>query len=402
MGGEQHGHLRTLPPAPADAGRRRSYPRAEPRRRSTAAPIRGRHAASRAAGSASTEEAAHEQDRHGAVGRDRLRVGPWRGDPTVAYIAPAAGPPPVGPGARRLPPDPGRHRGYTGVLTAALAPARAAGLPATTASRSTSTSTCCATPSTARSPVVPGTSRRGRRRDRDAALAVDHLAFEPFWRFDQAGLDDARRATPVVRGSGWSTARRDRRLRRHRAGRARSATSSDWPFAPTASAAASAPTWCSTRSTGPSATARSSILVNTQEHNHGALALYEQLGFVREPDGLDVLELPLAWPRSDHVIGGDPPPAHGGPHCRRARHRSWCDRLVRRRPRSRPARQTGSPLADDHLGSAGDLGRRRSPCCPSRPGSGPPGSSTCGSRRRWPPTRRSWPASTCRSAPRTS
>ena len=36
-----------------------------------------------------------------------------------------------------------------------------------------------------------------------------------------------------------------------------------------------------------------SMLVNTQETNTGALALYEHLGFVREADGLDVLELPL-------------------------------------------------------------------------------------------------------------
>ena len=36
-----------------------------------------------------------------------------------------------------------------------------------------------------------------------------------------------------------------------------------------------------------------STLVNTQEHNHAALALYERLGFVRQPDGLDVLELVL-------------------------------------------------------------------------------------------------------------
>ncbi len=36
-----------------------------------------------------------------------------------------------------------------------------------------------------------------------------------------------------------------------------------------------------------------SMMVNTQEHNHRALALYEQLGFVRQPEGLDVLELDL-------------------------------------------------------------------------------------------------------------
>ncbi len=36
------------------------------------------------------------------------------------------------------------------------------------------------------------------------------------------------------------------------------------------------------------------VLVNTQEDNGGAVALYEHLGFRREAEGLAVLQRPLA------------------------------------------------------------------------------------------------------------
>ena len=38
------------------------------------------------------------------------------------------------------------------------------------------------------------------------------------------------------------------------------------------------------------------VLVNTQEDNGGAVALYEHLGFRREAEGLAVLQRPLAGP----------------------------------------------------------------------------------------------------------
>ena len=41
--------------------------------------------------------------------------------------------------------------------------------------------------------------RRGRRTDREAALAVDHAAFREFWRLDRVGLQDALSATPAAR-----------------------------------------------------------------------------------------------------------------------------------------------------------------------------------------------------------
>jgi ribosomal protein S18 acetylase RimI-like enzyme len=37
-----------------------------------------------------------------------------------------------------------------------------------------------------------------------------------------------------------------------------------------------------------------SVLVNTQESNDAAVRLYERMGFVREANGLAVLEHPLA------------------------------------------------------------------------------------------------------------
>jgi ribosomal protein S18 acetylase RimI-like enzyme len=42
-------------------------------------------------------------------------------------------------------------------------------------------------------------TRRGRRRDHDAILSVDHAAFVPFWQLDRSLLADALSATPSVR-----------------------------------------------------------------------------------------------------------------------------------------------------------------------------------------------------------
>ncbi len=140
-------------------------------------------------------------------------------------------------------------------------------------------------------PVRARVTRRGRRRDRDRALAVDHLAFEPFWRFDQAGLEDARRATPVSRFrvidrgqvdayavSGRAGAVSYLQRLAVRPGRQRRGLGTDLVH--------DALHWAQRHGSR-------AMLVNTQQHNEAALALYEHLGFVREPDGLDVLELAL-------------------------------------------------------------------------------------------------------------
>jgi ribosomal protein S18 acetylase RimI-like enzyme len=222
-------------------------------------------------------------------GADRLRVGPWRGDPSVAYLAPAAGRPPSDQGVADCLASL-EHRGFTGALTAALGPAEQ--------------SVFLAHGFTVHEhlhllrhpldlPVAPRphTTRRGRRRDRGGALAVDHLAFEPFWRFDQAGLDDARHATPASRFRVIDHGRIEGYAVTGRAGpvsylqrlavrpdRQRAGLGTDLVL--------DALHWAQRHGSR-------STLVNTQEHNHAALALYERLGFVRQPDGLDVLELVL-------------------------------------------------------------------------------------------------------------
>lgn len=134
-------------------------------------------------------------------GWERARTGPWRGDGQVALLAPLSpgGPPSVQFLQRCL--DSLAARGFSRVVTSALAPAEQAAFatlgfevyerlhllshdladierPAKEASR---------------------LIRRGRTSDWPSVLAVDAAAFEPFWRLDRGGLKEAIDATPVTR-----------------------------------------------------------------------------------------------------------------------------------------------------------------------------------------------------------
>ena len=145
--------------------------------------------------------------------------------------------------------------------------------------------------------AAPIRLRRAWRRDQPDILTIDERAFDAFWALDRGGLDDAVRATPASRFrvaatdrtiSGYAITGRaaDRgylqRLavdpERHREGIGRSlvADSLRW-----------------LRRTG----ARVAV-VNTQEHNQGALELYLATGFVLEPHGLTVLSCALGSPPS--------------------------------------------------------------------------------------------------------
>lgn len=135
--------------------------------------------------------------------------------------------------------------------------------------------------------------RRCWRRDIDAVLAVDGRAFDGFWSLDRRGLDDAVRATPTSRHRvacgpgnvivGYAVTGRaaDRGyLQRlavdpaaHRSGIGRALVTD-------------ALAWLGHRGS-------TVAVVNTQEHNAGALALYESCGFILEPEGLSVLYLDL-------------------------------------------------------------------------------------------------------------
>lgn len=133
--------------------------------------------------------------------------------------------------------------------------------------------------------------RRARTSDRPAVVDVDHLSFAAFWRLDASGLDEAIHATPRARFrvaaldglgplAGYAICGRaaDRgyvqRLAVHPGARRRGVASTllldglRW-----------LQRWGATEA-----------VVNTQETNAAALALYERHGFLRSTSGLRVLE----------------------------------------------------------------------------------------------------------------
>ncbi len=226
-------------------------------------------------------------------GSDRLRLGPWRGDPTVALLSPSPGVMPTrGMLGRAL--DDLTARGYRAVLTPALTPLEQA--PFLTQGfrvheRLHLLRHHLDQRPTARHDLVR--LRRGRERDVDAVLTIDRAAFDAFWRFDRAGLADARAATPTHRFRvattngeivGYHVTGRAGNLgylqrlavnpARHGAGIGTSLIGDSLA-------------WCRRRGC-------TSVLVNTQEANGRALELYEHLGFRPEPHGLAVLEYQLA------------------------------------------------------------------------------------------------------------
>lgn len=233
-------------------------------------------------------------------GRERARAGPWRGNPTVAYLAPVPGAPIPSPAFVQRCLESLSNEGFTRVVTGALAPAeqpgfRAAGFLVTEDLHLLSRDV--RRPSTLAAGPNPALLRRAQRRDRPRVLIVDALAFEPFWRLDDAGLDEAVAATPharfrvAVAGNeedspvlGYAiTGRAGRRgyLQRlavhpdqQRRGLGTSLVDDALRWLRR---------WRVERA-----------MVNTQLGNEKALALYERCGFVREPSRLSVLAVDLA------------------------------------------------------------------------------------------------------------
>lgn len=227
-------------------------------------------------------------------GTERARTGLWRGDRRVALLTPLPDAPTPSETFVRRCLDVLATRGFSRVVTGALAPTEQAGFlsagfeveerlhllghdlrdlpPATPLERSL---------------------RRGRPADRPAVLAVDGLAFPPFWRLDEGGLHDAVQATPHARfrvaegpvgnvAAYAVTGRAGRRgfLQRlavhpdcQRAGLGRALVLDGLRWLRR---------WRVERA-----------VVNTQLGNDRALALYEGLGFRRELAGLSVLSTGL-------------------------------------------------------------------------------------------------------------
>lgn len=143
-------------------------------------------------------------------GSERARTGPWRGDGQIAYLAPLppAGAPSVDFLHRCL--DTLAARGFTRVVTSALAPAEQGGFLALGFEQYerlhllSHDLTAIARPSREAASLV----RRARSSDWPPVLAVDAAAFAPFWRLDAGGLGEAIDATPVTRFRVAATGRR--------------------------------------------------------------------------------------------------------------------------------------------------------------------------------------------------
>lgn len=218
---------------------------------------------------------------------DRLRISAWRGDHATAVVTPRPELAAPGAGTVRQCVDSLVERGVREIMTSALGQPEQAGFLA--AGFELRERLHLLSHDLDALPEVRATVRlrRARHTDRPAVLAIDHRAFDTFWRLDDLGLEEALDATPVSRfrlavddvpagyavfgraadrgyvqrlavdplqhGRGIGTsllADGLRWLRRHAVKRA---------------------------------------VVNTQEGNDAALRLYESVGFRREPEGLAVL-----------------------------------------------------------------------------------------------------------------
>ncbi len=219
-------------------------------------------------------------------GTERLRVGPWRGDQYLAYVAPLAETPPASTLIVRRCCEVLARQGYVEAVTGALGAAEQRGFLAAgfevreelhLLSRHLDS-----LPLASAAPI-----RTGRRRDRDQVLAVDALAFPPFWRLDQAGLAEALAATRHARF---------RVVARHRVlGYAVSGRSGTRGYVQRLAIDPG----CEGRGLGRALVldglawmrrrGADRAVVNTQVGNERALRLYQHLGFRLEPSGLAVL-----------------------------------------------------------------------------------------------------------------
>lgn len=229
------------------------------------------------------------------LGQDRLRLRPWAGEAGTGLLILLTPGRAVSESAAAAAVESARARGYRRLRTSALSrlesePFLRVGFHP------------CQQLALLSRPIQSGLPerngsiaiRRARRRDHPSVLAVDHAAFEPFWQLDQAGLNDALRATPFRH---FRVARQD----------------ADTGLTGYAISGRSGPAGylqrlaISPNQQGQGAGAAlvvdglrwmarwgaTQVWVNTPRHNTGALRLYERLGFEQIPPGLQVLELNL-------------------------------------------------------------------------------------------------------------
>ena len=221
-------------------------------------------------------------------GHERVRAGPWRGDTEVAYLSPAPGAPLPSVSLVRRCLDQLAEEGYLRVVTSALLPHEQEAF-VSVGFAVEEQLLLLAHDLRVLPDAPPVASRRAGSLDRPRVLELDTLSFPLFWQLDDSGLDEALTATPRARfrvavdegGQPFAyavTGRAGRRgyvqrlavhpdRRREGAGRALVVDGLRWLRR-----------WRADRA-----------LVNTQEGNDAAAALYRDLGFRPEPMRLSVL-----------------------------------------------------------------------------------------------------------------
>ena len=218
----------------------------------------------------------------------RIRVRPWRGRADTAELSSVPAGAAVPPSLVELALERARDRGYDHVVTPALPgfewrPYLDAGF---TVREELHLLAHDLLDLPAR-PILRGNRlRRVHRRDRTRILALDHAAFQPFWRLDADALEDAVRATPSTRF----------RMDGERRGYALTGRAGDRGYLQRLAVEP----WSEGRGLGTALVLDGlwwlrrwrvrEALVNTQIENARAVALYERLGFRRRRDGLAVLE----------------------------------------------------------------------------------------------------------------
>ena len=224
-------------------------------------------------------------------GQERLRVGPWRGDHRVAFIAPVGDAIPPTAAMVRHACEVLQERGFERALTGALAERERGGF--LSAGFEPHEQLHLLAHDLVDIPEAPTVRhRRAWPGDRDAALAVDGAAFPPFWRLDRDGLREAIDATPVAR---FRVGTIDGRVIAYtvtgRAGRRGYVQRVAVEPAHTGHGFGRALVvdglhWLRRRNV-------TEAVVNTQSGNERALDLYQRLGFRLQSSGLLVLALAL-------------------------------------------------------------------------------------------------------------
>lgn len=136
-----------------------------------------------------------------SVGRDKLRISPWRGSTDTATMVPVSDGAPISPETITHGVDTLRHRGFRHIVTSALGPRESR--PFELVGFGLHHELHLLVRDLQQNPVSTRLNRQltrsARRGDWEQVLAIDRLAFDEFWQFDGAAIRDALRATPSTR-----------------------------------------------------------------------------------------------------------------------------------------------------------------------------------------------------------